>query len=127
MGKSVLKVRGVRGATTVEQDQSDLILDATKELLSQCVEANNIDVDDVASVFFSLTPDLHKAFPAVAARQIHWQNVPLFCAQELDIEGALPKCIRVLIHWNTAKSAQEVQHLYLRGAKVLRPDLSENA
>jgi chorismate mutase len=119
------KVRGVRGAITVEKDQGDLILDKTKVLLSQLFLANEIQPDDVASIFFSLTPDLHKAFPAVAARQLEWNDVPLFCMQELDIEGALPHCIRVLIHWNTDKAAQQIQHLYLEGAKVLRPDLSK--
>ena len=123
MNEKMTKVRGVRGAITVEEDLEDEILEATKELLGGLVEANGIDVDDVARVFFSMTPDLHAAFPAVAARQIHWQMVPLFCAQELEIEGALEKCIRVLIHWNTSKGSKDIKHLYLRGAKKLRPDL----
>ena len=125
MTEPIIKVRGVRGAITVDRDDKDEILAATKELLGGLVEANDIDVDDVASVFFSMTPDLHAIFPAVAARQINWQMVPLFCAQELAIDDALPLCIRVLIHWNTTKKPQEIRHLYLRGAKKLRPDLQE--
>ena len=121
-----MKVRGVRGAITVDRDDKDEILAATKELLGGLVDANGIDVDDVASVFFSMTPDLHAVFPAVAARQINWQMVPLFCTQELEIEGALPLCVRVLIHWNTLKTPQAIKHLYLRGAKKLRPDLQES-
>lgn len=125
MTEKVTKCRGVRGAITVDRDDGELILEATKELLSGLVAENGIDTDDVASVFFSMTPDLHGAFPAVAARQINWQMVPLFCVQELDIEGALPLCVRVMIHWNTTKSAQEIVHLYLRGAEKLRPDLKK--
>ena len=123
MTELMIKVRGVRGAITVDRDDKDEILTATKELLGGLVDANGIDVDDVASVFFSMTPDLHAVFPAVAAREINWQMVPLFCTQELEIEGALPLCVRVLIHWNTLKAPQEIKHLYLRGAKKLRPDL----
>jgi chorismate mutase len=126
MTEPVMKVRGVRGAITVDRDDKDEILAATKELLGGLVDANGIDVDDVASVFFSMTPDLHAVFPAVAARQINWQMVPLFCTQELEIEGALPLCVRVLIHWNTLKTPQDIKHLYLRGAKKLRPDLQES-
>jgi chorismate mutase len=74
-----------------------------------------------------MTPDLHAVFPAVAARQINWHMVPLFCTQELDIEGALPQCIRVLIHWNTTLSAKDIRHSYLREATKLRPDLTEKS
>lgn len=117
-------LRGVRGAITVEQDVKDDILLATQELLLQMVEQNNIEPDDIASVFFSLSPDLHSEFPAVAARKLNWSTVPLFCTQELDVHGALEKCIRVLIHWNTNKVPSEIQHVYLRKAKALRPDLT---
>ena len=120
-------MRGVRGAITVDVDEKTAILEATKTLLEALVKANNICVDDVASVFFSMTPDLHAVFPAVAARQINWQMVPLFCLQELEIEGALARCIRVLIHWNTGLSASEIRHIYLREAEKLRPDLAEKA
>ena len=126
MSDTANKVRGVRGAITVDRDEKDAILDATKVLLEAIVKANNIEVDDVASIFFSMTPDLHAAFPAVAARQINWQMVPLFCVQELDIAGALPRCIRVLIHWNTKLTAKEIRHVYLREAEKLRPDLAKN-
>ena len=119
------KVRGVRGAITVDRDDKEAILEATRVLLEALVKANNIEVDDVASVFFSMTTDLHSAFPAVAARQIHWQMVPLFCMQELEIDGALPRCIRVLIHWNTTLGAKDIRHIYMREAEKLRPDLAE--
>ncbi|MBF0198234.1 MAG: chorismate mutase [Planctomycetes bacterium] len=116
-------LRGVRGAITVSADTKDEILDATEELLKAMAENNNIDVDDVASIFFSLSPDLHSAFPAAAARRINWTSVALFCQQELEISGAMEKCIRVLIHWNTDKAPAEIKHIYLRDATRLRPDL----
>jgi chorismate mutase len=115
-------LRGVRGAISVEKDEQKLILQATKELLNELIEKNSIDKDDIASAFFSLTPDLHSEFPAVAAREIGWTDVPLFCVSELDIEGALGKCVRILLHWNTEKKASEIVHLYLKEAKKLRPD-----
>lgn len=117
------RCRGVRGATTVEVNEREAILAATRALLSCVVEANGIEVDDVASVIFSTTPDVNAAFPAVAARQLGWGDTALFCMHEMNVEGALPMCIRVLIHWNTSKSLKEIQHVYLGRAIVLRPDL----
>jgi chorismate mutase len=117
-------LRGVRGAITVEKDERELILLATKELLAKMIEENSIEVDDVASAFFSLTPDLRTEFPAVAAREMGWSDVPLFCVKELDIEGSLPKCVRILLHWNTDKKPSEISHAYMRDAIKLRPDIN---
>lgn len=114
--------RGIRGATTVKQDTSDQILDATCELLSQMVEANNIKTTEIASAIFTVTPDLKSAFPAQAARHLGWTDVPLLCAQEIDVTNRLDRCIRILLHWNTDKSSSEIIHIYINGAKVLRPD-----
>lgn len=118
-------MRGIRGATTVEEDTRESILDATEELLQQMIKDNSLQVDDIASVLFTMTPDLHAVFPAEAARKINWTEVPLICAQELEINGAMSKCIRVLIHWNTPLLASQVKHCYLRKAKALRPDLEK--
>ncbi|GAB6138430.1 chorismate mutase [Halanaerobaculum tunisiense] len=120
-----MKVRGIRGAITVEKNSSQEILSATEELLQELIAVNNIKEDNIASVFFSMTSDLDQAFPAKAARELGWSQIPLFCTQELEVEGALAKCIRVLIHYNTDQSITEVNHIYLRKAKSLRPDLAE--
>jgi chorismate mutase len=117
--------RGVRGATTAEANSSDEILKATRELLALMIRQNGIEPEDVASVIFTTTPDLEAEFPALAARQLSWGNVALMCAHELGVPGSLEKCVRILIHWNTAKPADEIQHVYIKGAVQLRPDLSE--
>jgi len=114
--------RGIRGATTAEENTAEAILAATSELLALIVEANDLKVEDVASAIFTTTPDLMAAFPAKAAREIGWQDVALLDAQEIPVPGSLERCIRVLIHWNTEKSAAEIRHVYLRGARTLRPD-----
>ena len=116
------RCRGIRGATTVEVNEKKAILAATRELLTLMVEANGIEVEDVASVIFSTTPDLNATFPAIAARQMGWHDSALFCTHEMNVPGALEKCIRVLIHWNTTKGLKEIEHIYIRGAKNLRPD-----
>ncbi|WP_027340526.1 chorismate mutase [Halonatronum saccharophilum] len=116
-------VRGIRGAVTVKSNDEKEILSATKVLLEKMIRANDLKEERIASIFFSTTSDLTKAFPAVAAREIGWISVPLFCTKELDIEGSLEKCIRILIHYNTKKSLEEIEHIYLREAKSLRPDL----
>lgn len=116
--------RGVRGATTVTSDDKKQILEATKELLTDMISQNSINTEDLASAFFSMSPDLHSEFPAVAAREIGWVDVPLFCMQELEINGSLKNCIRVLLHWNTDKKNSEIKHSYLREATKLRPDIS---
>jgi len=114
--------RGIRGATTAEENTAEAILAATRELLVRIVEANDLKVEDVASAIFTTTPDLMAAFPAKAAREMGWQDVALLDAQEIPVPGSLERCIRVLIHWNTEKSAAEIRHVYLRGARTLRPD-----
>jgi len=116
-------VRGIRGAITIEEDLPEKILEATQELLSQLVTANAIEVEDIASALFSVTSDIRSAFPAKAAREMGWNQVPLFCFQEIPVEGSIPRCIRVLIHLNTEKSQQDMKHIYLREARKLREDL----
>lgn len=114
--------RGIRGATTVEDNTAEAILTATRELLELIIEANGLKVEDVASAIFTTTPDLTAAFPARAARELGWQGVALLCSHEMGVPRALEKCIRVLIHWNTEKIAAEIQHVYLKGAQALRLD-----
>ena len=118
-------VRGVRGATTVESNTREAILDAAGELLTAIVEANQLPHEHVASILFSTTADLNAEFPAVAARNLGWTDVALECVHEMNVPGSLPKCLRILMHVNTEKSAAEIQHIYLRGARVLRRDLVE--
>lgn len=113
---------GIRGATTVEANTRDGILDATRQLLTRMIRENGIESEDVASVFFSVTPDLNAEFPAFAARQLGWGNVPSLCGTEIDVPGSLPRCIRVLLNWNTPKSQKEIVHVYINGARSLRPD-----
>lgn len=121
-----LKVcRGVRGATTVTENTPDAILEATRELLYLIIRANKIALDDIASAIFTTTTDLNATYPALAARQLGWYDAALLCGHEMDVPGSLKKCIRVLIHWNTTRSANEIIHVYLRGAKNLRPDRNE--
>jgi chorismate mutase len=116
--------RGVRGATTVDVNSRDAILLATRQLLALMIRRNDIDSSDIASATFTLTKDLDAEFPALAARQMGWIDVPLLCGYELSVPGSLGKCIRILLHWNTEKSQKEVQHIYIQGAVKLRPDLS---
>jgi len=116
--------RGVRGATTVENDTREEILAATRQLLALVIRLNGIEAADVGSVFFSTTTDLNAEFPALAARQLGWVDTALLCTHELDVPGSLRKCIRVLVHWNTDKPASEIHHVYIREAVRLRPDLS---
>lgn len=118
-----MRLRGIRGATTVDANTKEAILQATTELLSAIIEANNVRRDDVASAFFSTTPDLDAEFPAVAARQMGWSDVALMCAHEMAVPGSLPMCLRILLHVNTAKAQDEMKFIYLRGARALRQDL----
>ncbi|MHB8576690.1 MAG: chorismate mutase [Dehalococcoidia bacterium] len=115
--------RGIKGATTVERNTREAILDATTELLQLMIDHNQIDPDDVASALFTTTTDLNAEFPAIAARRMGWTEMPLCCAFEMDVPGSLRMCLRILLHVNTEKRAQEIVHVYIRGAKVLRPDL----
>lgn len=114
--------RGVRGATTVESNSAEEMLEATRELLYIMIRTNGIHADDVASATFTTTPDLTACFPATAARQLGWYDVALICGNEMRVDGSLTRCIRILIHWNTNKTPQEIIHVYLREAQTLRPD-----
>ncbi|HLF71297.1 MAG TPA: chorismate mutase [Dehalococcoidia bacterium] len=119
--------RGVRGATTVDANSRDAILAAARELLAEMVRANAIERDDVASAYFTTTPDLDAEFPAVAARDMGWTNVALMCGHEMDVPGSLRQCLRILLHVNTDRTQDEICHIYLRGAAVLRPDLAQTS
>jgi len=119
-----MPTRGIRGATTVADDQPDLILEATRELLETILKENpGMKPEDVGSAVFTVTEDLASTFPAQAARQMGWSMVPMMCAREIPVPGSLPKAIRVLVHWNTDTPQHEVRHVYLRDAVRLRPDL----
>ena len=118
--------RGIRGAITVEHNIREEILTATTELLQLLVERNDLHPEDIASVIFTVTEDLDAAFPALAARAMGWTEVALICTREIPVPGSLSKCIRVLLHVNTMRSAAEIQHAYLRGAVNLRPEFSAN-
>jgi chorismate mutase len=129
MGESeaepVWRLRGIRGATTVDANTPDAIYVATEELLRELVVRNRIDGDDVASVWFTTTPDLNAEFPAVVARRsFQWTDAALMCGHEMSVPGSLPGCLRILLHVNTTLRQDEVEHVYLRGATTLRPDLS---
>jgi chorismate mutase len=120
-----MRVRGVRGATTVAEDAKDEILSATAELLQEMISRNDLAREDLVSIVFTATPDLRAVFPAEAARGIGISDVPLLCARELDVEGAMPRCIRVLMHVYTERDLQSVRHVYLGDAKKLRGDLAD--
>ena len=114
-------VRGIRGATTVENDTREAILDATEELLREIVSANDVDPDDLAAAIFTVTPDLTAAFPAEVARvRLQWTEGAFLSATEIPVPDAPSRCIRVLLLINTEKSAKEMRHVYLRGAQALR-------
>jgi len=120
-----LVCRGVRGATTVAADTRDEVLAATRQLLALLIRLNEIHPEEVGSVIFSTTEDVNAEFPALAARQLGWNDVPLLCTHELNVPGSLPLCIRVLVMWNTTKTQSEIRHVYIKGATRLRPDLSQ--
>lgn len=121
-----MPVRGIRGATTVTKNSKEEIVEATKELLALMIEQNDLNAEDVASAFFTTTTDLNAEFPAVAARQMGWTFVPLLCGHEMFVPGSLPLCVRILLHVNTEKGPHDVNHVYIRGASALRPDLSSS-
>ena len=117
-----MKCRGIRGATTVDTNTKEDILKATRELLQDMVKANDVRGEDVASILFTTTSDLNATFPAEAARELGLSQVPLLCGQEIDVPGSLPMCLRILILFNTKKTAEDIVHVYLKSAKKLRPD-----
>lgn len=118
-------VRALRGATTVDEDSVEQITRRVSELITQMFERNGVDHDDVISVLFTATDDLHAMFPATAARTVGLGDVPLICARELDIVDGTPRCIRVLAHINTERRRADLHHVYLEGARGLRDDLPE--
>lgn len=118
-------VRAIRGATCLTQDDANEMTEAVVELLSGMLEKNGLTKDDLISVLFTATPDLHCAFPAAAARHLDIGDVPLICAQELDVAGALPRVIRVMAHVESDLPRADVKHIYLRGAEVLRQDIAQ--
>lgn len=120
-----MSLRAVRGAACVDADEPEAILAAVEELLSEMVRRNDLTLDDLVSVIFTSTPDLRAEFPAVAARRLGIVDVPLLCAVEIDVPGALPRVVRVLMHVESARARQDIRHTYLRGAEVLRLDIAQ--
>jgi len=114
------KVRAIRGATTSPSNSSEEILAATAEMLDLIIKENSLEIDDIISAFFTTTQDLNAEFPPVAARKIGWVNVALMCSHEMKVPGALPKCIRVMVHVNTDKNPTDIVNIYLRDAVNLR-------
>ncbi|MDQ1536174.1 MAG: chorismate mutase [Actinomycetota bacterium] len=121
----VSAVRAVRGAIQLDVDEREHVLSSTRELISSVLAANSLVDDDVISILFTATPDVHSEFPAVAARDLGFGDVPLMCTQELDVAGAMPLVIRLMAHVNTTLSRGQVTHVYLRGAAALRRDLAQ--
>ncbi|WP_338551721.1 chorismate mutase [Paenibacillus sp. KS-LC4] len=122
-----MSVRGIRGAITVDTNEKEPILKATLEMLHAIVADNDVQPDDICSVFITVTNDLDDAFPALAIRQMSgWELVPLMCALEVPVKGSLARCIRLMVTVNTDKTQAEIKHVYLGGAQVLRPDLTQS-
>ncbi|MFQ6029136.1 MAG: chorismate mutase [Dehalococcoidia bacterium] len=112
--------RGLRGATIADDNTDAAIYEATREMLTDLIEANQIEEKDVAAAYFTVTPDLNAAFPAAAARQLGWNNTALMCATEIPVPNSLPSCVRVLILLNTEKEPQDPVNVYLKGTEALR-------
>lgn len=119
------RVRAIRGAITLDEDSREEILSRTQQLLAELFARNELGQDDVISMVFTATDDLSGAFPAEAAREAGFERVPLLCARELAVDGGIPRCIRVLVHAYTTRTADELRHTYLRDARQLRTDLPE--
>lgn len=117
-------VRAVRGATTINHNTADEIISGTLEVLTEILKENSIDVEDIISVFFTVTRDIDAEFPAVAARKLGMTDIALLCTYEIDVPGSMEKCIRVMLHFNTDKKNSDIRHIYLKEARKLRPDLS---
>lgn len=120
-----MAVRAIRGAVQLDADDRDHLLASVTELIDAVITQNELVTDDLISVLFTATPDLHSEFPALAARQLGIGDVPLICAQEIDVEGAMPRVIRVMVHAETPRGRAEIRHVYLRGAVALRRDLAQ--
>jgi chorismate mutase len=119
---SKLRCRGIRGAITVPQNKKEAIAAATKELLQKMIKVNEVKIEDIACILFTTTSDLNAAFPAAAARELGWTQVPLLCGHEMNVPGSLPSCLRVLVLFNTNKRNEEMVHVYLGGAVTLRDE-----
>ena len=120
-----MPVRAIRGAITIDNNTADEILGETKNLLKRIVEVNNIGKNDIISVIFTATRDVNAIYPAVAAREMGWTDIALMCINEMEVPGSLKMCIRVLMHVNADIPNDKIKYVYLKGAKVLRPDLAE--
>lgn len=120
-----MAVRAIRGATQLDHDEREHLLASVTELIEAVMEANDVDRGHLISMILTSTPDLRSEFPAVAARELGIGDVPLLCAQELDIDGAMPRVIRVMVHVDTDRSRADIRHVYLRGATALRKDLAQ--
>ena len=118
-------VRAIRGATQLDRDDREHLLESVAELIRSILEQNAIDNDDLISMMLTATPDLRSEFPAVAARALGIGDVPLICAQEIDVAGALPRVIRVMVHVHSDLDRDQIKHVYLRGAVALRKDLAQ--
>lgn len=122
-----MPVRGIRGATTAEANTAEAIVEATRELLTELARLNDLDIDEVAFVYLTTTPDLNAEFPALAARQLAWVDVPLLCGHDMNVKLPNPRgvsrCIRALILYNTDRSQKQMRHAYLRGANAIKADL----
>jgi len=118
-------VRAIRGAIQVDADNRDAILDATAELVTEVLDRNGLTADDVISVIFSATPDLTAEFPALAARKLGFQEVPLLCCAEIAVPGSMPRVVRLMMHVRTERDRADIQHVYLRGAVALRLDIAQ--
>ena len=119
-----MAVRAVRGATQLEEDTREHMLDRVAELVTDVMEANHLGVDDFISIIFTATSDLHSEFPAYAARQLGFSDVPLICARELEIESSMPRVVRMMAHVETELTRRDITHVYLHGAAALRRDLA---
>ena len=120
-----MPVRAIRGATQLDRDDREHLLESVDELIREVLAQNELGTDELISMIFTATPDLHSEFPALAARQLGIGDVPLLCTQELDITGAMPRVIRVMVHAEMDRPKADVRHVYLRGAAALRRDLAQ--
>ncbi len=117
-----MECRGIRGAITVPENSKEAIRAATKELLQKMIRVNEVKISDIACILFTTTSDLNAAFPAAAARELGWNQVPLLCGHEMNVPGSLPSCLRVLVLYNTDKKNEDMVHVYLGGAVTLRDE-----
>jgi chorismate mutase len=120
-----VSVRAIRGAVRLDRDERDELLGAVAELLTEILDRNQLSTDDLISVIFTATPDIRSEFPALGARLLGMKDVPLLCAQEIDVRDAVPRVVRVMVYAETTAARSEIQHVYLRGAEVLRQDIAQ--